>query len=202
MVSPRDRPTGWVIGFLSKARDASLPSSRGHGQVLRHGAIPMAVSFTRQRGTESGRLAAQRRGQFLRGDVSYWSRPCENVRVQFARRKFFSIWSICKPKLLTTAIRGGQRRNRSTLSWRTHVFTRPGSLADRSQALRQPRAPIKHPCHETRAIPFWRLSEARTPAFAYRRGSWVPLTTLLWPLGSDRSELIRRYRVDRDGGHD
>src|SRR6516225_2513754 len=37
---------------------------------------------------------------------------CENSRVQFARRKFFSIWSICKPKLLTTAIRGGQKRNR------------------------------------------------------------------------------------------
>ena len=42
------------------------------------------------------------------------SRPrlCENSRVQFARRKFFSIWSICKPKLLTTAIRGRQKINR------------------------------------------------------------------------------------------
>jgi hypothetical protein len=40
------------------------------------------------------------------------SRLCENSRVQFARRKFFSIWSICKPKLLTTAIGGGQKRNR------------------------------------------------------------------------------------------
>src|SRR6516225_9494360 len=36
---------------------------------------------------------------------------CENSRVQFARRKFFSIWSICKTKLLTTAIGGRQKRN-------------------------------------------------------------------------------------------
>ena len=41
-MSPRDKPIGWVIGFLSKTRDASLPSSRGRGQVARGGAIHAA----------------------------------------------------------------------------------------------------------------------------------------------------------------
>jgi hypothetical protein len=39
---------------------------------------------------------------FMKG--SFGSRLCENSRVQFARRKFFSIWSILKPKMLATAI--------------------------------------------------------------------------------------------------
>src|SRR6516162_6898535 len=67
-----------------------------------------------------------------RGPQADSSRPrlCENSRVQFARRKFFSIWSICKPKLLTTAIEEGKRETGSTLSWRAHVFTRPGPIAD------------------------------------------------------------------------
>jgi hypothetical protein len=41
-------------------------------------------------------------------DGRYRARLCENWRAQFARRKFFSIWSICKPKVLATAIRRRQ----------------------------------------------------------------------------------------------
>ena len=57
------------------------------------------------------------------------SRLCENSRVHFARRKFFSIWSICKPKLLTTAIRGRQKRNRFYALLAHARFHGPGSTA-------------------------------------------------------------------------
>ena len=61
-----------------------------------------------------------------------------------------------------------------------------------------PLPPIEHPCHRTAGIPFWRLLEARTPAFANRGG----VACLRMAARLNRSELIGRYRVDRGKGRD
>jgi hypothetical protein len=57
-------------------------------------------------------------------------RLCENSSVQFAYRKFFSIWPVREPKVLATATEGGNRESDSTLSWLAHVCTRPAPIAD------------------------------------------------------------------------